>query len=78
MLALPTPEFRQHCEEVVEVTVRLVGEHLPSPEAHKAFGRRFGELHTHPAAPGPEGHPEILLLQDAGKTKTSRRCGIRT
>lgn len=41
-----------------------------TPEAHKAFGRRFGALHTHPAAPGPEGHPEILLLRNAGKEKT--------
>lgn len=41
-----------------------------TPESHKAFGRRFGDLHTHPAAPGPEGHPEILLLRNAGKTKT--------
>jgi taurine dioxygenase len=41
-----------------------------TPEAHKALGRRFGELHTHPAAPGPEGHPEILLLRNSGKDKT--------
>jgi taurine dioxygenase len=33
-----------------------------TPEQHKAFGRRFGELHIHPAAPAPEGHPEILLI----------------
>lgn len=41
-----------------------------TPESHKAFGRRFGELHTHPAAPGPEGHPEILLLENRGKEET--------
>lgn len=40
------------------------------PESHKAFGCRFGDLHTHPAAPGPEGHPEIVLLRNAGKDKT--------
>ena len=34
-----------------------------TPEQHKAFGRRFGELHIHPAAPGlVEGHPEILVI----------------
>ena len=33
-----------------------------TPEQHKAFGRRFGELHIHPAAPAPEGHPEILVI----------------
>jgi taurine dioxygenase len=34
-----------------------------TPEAHKAFGRRFGKLHIHPAAPALEGHPEILLIK---------------
>ena len=29
-------------------------------EAHKRFGRYFGELHIHPSTPGPEGHPEIF------------------
>lgn len=31
-------------------------------EQHKEFGRRFGDLHIHPAAPSPEGHPEILKI----------------
>src|SRR4029453_15193431 len=31
-------------------------------EAHKRVGRYFGELHVHPAFPGPEGHPEILPI----------------
>ena len=31
-------------------------------DQHKAFGRLFGELHIHPAAPSPEGHPEILRI----------------
>ena len=31
-------------------------------DQHKDFGRRFGELHIHPAMPGPEGHPEILVI----------------
>jgi len=31
-------------------------------EAHKRFGRYFGELHIHPSTPGPEGHPEILPI----------------
>jgi len=38
-------------------------------ESHKAFGRLFGELHVHPAIPGPEGHPEILPIHaDANST----------
>jgi taurine dioxygenase len=32
-------------------------------EQHKAFGRLFGELHVHPAAPTRvDGHPEILVI----------------
>ncbi len=31
-------------------------------EQHLAFGRLFGELHIHPAAPSPEGYPEILVV----------------
>ncbi|MEQ8693218.1 MAG: TauD/TfdA family dioxygenase [Pseudomonadales bacterium] len=31
-------------------------------DQHKAFGSLFGKLHYHPAAPGPEGHPEILII----------------
>ncbi|WP_101674639.1 TauD/TfdA dioxygenase family protein [Alloalcanivorax mobilis] len=31
-------------------------------DQHKAFGRRFGELHVHPAAKSPEGHPEVLPI----------------
>lgn len=31
-------------------------------EQHIAFGRLFGELHIHPAAPSPEGYPEILVI----------------
>ena len=32
-------------------------QHL-TPEQHLAFGRNFGELHIHPAAPHAPGHPE--------------------
>lgn len=31
-------------------------------EQHAAFGRLFGELHTHPAAPSEPGHPEIMII----------------
>jgi len=31
-------------------------------EKHKAFGRLFGELHIHPAAPKDGEHPEILVV----------------
>jgi taurine dioxygenase len=35
-----------------------------SPERHKEFGRRFGKLHVHPAAPTLlADHPEIFVIQ---------------
>ncbi len=38
-------------------------------EQHKAFGLRFGPLHIHPASPGPEGHPEILVIHADEKSR---------
>ena len=33
-----------------------------APEQHLAFGRTFGALHTHPAAPHAPGHPELMII----------------
>jgi taurine dioxygenase len=33
-----------------------------TPEQHLDFGRRFGDLHVHPAAPHAEGHPELMII----------------
>jgi taurine dioxygenase len=33
-----------------------------SPEQHLAFGRSFGELHIHPAAPHAPGHRELMII----------------
>src|SRR3546814_15847305 len=38
-------------------------------DRHKAFGRLFGDLHVHPGSPGPEGHPEVLLIHAAADSK---------
>ena len=39
-----------------------------SRDEHKAFGRRFGELHVHPVLQPlkDEGHPEIVVLESGG------------
>jgi taurine dioxygenase len=31
-------------------------------EQHLEFGRRFGKLHIHPAAPHEPGHPELMVI----------------
>jgi taurine dioxygenase len=38
-------------------------------DQHKAFARRFGDLHIHPSAPGPEGHPEVIAIRSDADTK---------
>lgn len=62
--------FRTIRSAILEHGVLVFRDQDLTPESHKAFGMRFGPLHTHPAAPGPEGHPEILLLRNAGKDNT--------
>src|SRR5580700_6153065 len=36
-------------------------QHL-SEDQHLAFGRLFGELHIHPAAPHAPGHPGLMII----------------
>jgi taurine dioxygenase len=38
------------------------GQHL-TEEQHLDFGRKFGELHIHPAAPAAAGHPELMIIR---------------
>lgn len=47
-------------------------------EQHKAFGRLFGDLHIHPAQPGPEGHPEILVIHTDENSKYAAGQGWHT
>ena len=37
-------------------------QHL-TEEQHLDFGRKFGELHIHPAAPSAPGHPELMIIR---------------
>ena len=39
------------------------------PELHVAFGKRFGGLHAHPAAPTMAGHPEIFEIHTTKDSK---------
>ena len=45
-------------------------QHL-TDEQHLSFGRRFGVLHFHPAAPHADGHPELMIIHT---DKDSRRA----
>lgn len=38
-------------------------------DQHKAFARRFGELHIHPSAKTADGHPEVITIHADETTK---------
>ncbi len=62
---LARPSNRQMAEihaAFLEHQVLFFRDQALDPDSQKRFGRHFGELAIHPAAPGPEGHPEILHI----------------
>ena len=46
-----------------------------TPEQHLAFGRRFGELHIHPAAPYAEGNPALMVIRTDADSKRNNGAG---
>ncbi len=50
-----------HAAWMAHQVIFLRDQHI-SPEQHLAFGRRFGELHIHPAAPYAHGNPELMVI----------------
>ncbi len=55
--------FKEIHDALVEHGVVFFRDQRMTPEQHKAFGRLFGELHVHPAAPSLlPGHPEIFVI----------------
>ena len=40
-----------------------------APEMQVKFGKRFGDLHTHPAAPTMDGHPEVFEIHATKDSK---------
>ena len=67
---LDEPTFKEvHAALIDNGVVFFRDQHL-TPDQQKAFGRLFGELHMHPAAPSLlEGHPEILVIHADEKSK---------
>jgi taurine dioxygenase len=62
--------FKEIHDALIDSGVIFFRDQHLTPEQHKAFGRLFGELHMHPAAPRevPE-HPEILVIHADEKSK---------
>ena len=64
-------QFEEIHGALMENQVIFFRDQTMTPEQHKEFGRRFGKLHVHPAAPGlVDGHPEILVIK---ADETSKR-----
>jgi taurine dioxygenase len=61
--ALSNQQFQEIRDALLRHVVIFFRDQKLTPEAHKAFGRRFGKLHIHPAAPSLDGHPEILVIK---------------
>lgn len=56
---------RQHDEvhrALAENCVIFFRDQQLTPDQHMAFGRLFGELHVHPAAPHEPGRPELMII----------------
>ena len=56
---------RQHDEihrALAENLVIFFRDQPLSPQQHLAFGRLFGDLHVHPAAPHEPGLPELMII----------------
>ncbi|MDP1670765.1 MAG: TauD/TfdA family dioxygenase, partial [Alphaproteobacteria bacterium] len=63
--------FQEVHDALVDNQVIFFRDQDLSYDQHKQFGRRFGALHVHPVLPGPEGHPEILMLHSDEKVQYS-------
>jgi taurine dioxygenase len=64
------PTFAEIGKALVEHGVIFFRDQTMTPEQQKAFGRRFGELHIHPAYPMLlDGHPEIMIIHADEKSK---------
>ena len=49
-----------------------------TPDQHVAFGRLFGELHVHPAAPATNDHPEAMIIHADEKSPRANGEGWHT
>ena len=49
-----------------------------SPEQQVSFAKKFGPLHTHPAAPTKPGHPEVFVIHAHADSKVANGNGWHT
>jgi taurine dioxygenase len=59
---LTEPQVAEIKRALDENMVIFFRDQVLPPERHLAFGRLFGELHVHPAAPNVDGIPELMRI----------------
>ena len=71
---LGNQQFQEVHDALMDHLVIFFRNQRVNAEQHKAFGRRFGGLHMHPAAPSVlPGHPEIFVIK--ADEKSARVAG---
>src|ERR1700739_1279303 len=60
--APPTRQMDEIHRALAENLVIFFRDQHLTDEQHLDFGRRFGELHLHPAAPSEPGMPELMII----------------
>ena len=61
--------FQEVHDALMENLVIFFRDQTVDHEKQMAFGRRFGELHVHPAAPSVPDHPEVMIIHADEKSK---------
>ena len=68
--ALDERTFKDVHDALIDNGVIFFRDQHLTPDQQKDFGRLFGDLHVHPAAPALlEGHPEILVIHADEKSE---------
>lgn len=60
---LPKRQMDEIHRALAENGVIFFRDQTLTPEQHLSFGRAFGRLHIHPAAPHAPGYPELMIVQ---------------
>ena len=69
---LPDHQMLEIHRALAENLVIFFRDQTLTPDQHLAFGRSFGALHLHPAAPHAPGHPELMIIRaDKGSPRAN-------
>ena len=72
--ALTDGEFDAVHQALLDYEVVFFREQQLSPEAHRDFALRFGEVVGHPAYPHPDGVPEVTILEHTAEKPSKIEC----